>query len=123
MSQLAAEDLTAGANCKIVISCLSGRGRSGTLAAIVAGFALRKYPHLYNAMTGRIERVSVSAAISAVSFPVPAYFSYEADDSPLLKDGLSIDKLVNVIVQMRSNRDGLVELPAQFSYVRKILGL
>jgi hypothetical protein len=35
----------------------------------------------------------------------------------------TISQLVDIIVDMRANRDGLLELPAQFQYVVRLLGL
>lgn len=61
-----------------VISCVAGRGRSGTFAAIVVGF---------------------------------------------LKKVSNLKQLVQVIVNMRENRDGLVETPQHFRFVARVLGL
>ena len=36
---------------------------------------------------------------------------------------LTVDRLVDIIVDMREHRDGLVETPAQFHYLTRILGL
>ncbi len=63
---------------KIVISCYSGRGRSGTLSSIVLG---------------KIKRVATH------------------------KD------LVDLIVEMRESRDGLLETPEQYRYVARMLKL
>ncbi len=61
-----------------LITCFSGRGRSGTLSAL---------------LVSKLERVK------------------------------TMDELVNVIVSMRENRDGLVETPEQFEFIVNMLGL
>jgi hypothetical protein len=62
-----------------VISCVAGRGRSGTFGAIVVG---------------------------------------------LLKGNVSsLRDLVQIVVTMRENRDGLVETPQHFRFVARVLGL
>lgn len=62
----------------VAISCLSGRGRTGTFAALVAGrlHAVRRH-----------------------------------------------GELVDLIVQMREHRDGVVETPQQYRFVAETLGL
>lgn len=62
----------------VVISCGSGRGRSGTLIAMIIA-------HLHNIT--------------------------------------SLRPLVDQIVQMRSSRDGLVELPSQIRYIARIMNV
>ena len=62
----------------IMISCLSGRGRSGTLSAL---------------LIGRMQQITTFA------------------------------QLVDIIVQLRENRDGMLETPQQFRYIAKLLNL
>jgi len=62
----------------VAVSCISGRGRSGTFAALVQG---------------RLKNVTTHA------------------------------QLVDIIVSMRENRDGLVETPEQYRFVSRLLGL
>ena len=64
-------------NQSVAVSCLSGRGRSGTFSAMVIGKLLK---------------------LSSYS------------------------ELTEEIVKMRENRDGLVETPAHFRYITRILG-
>jgi len=64
-------------NQSVVVSCLSGRGRSGTFSAMIMGKLLK---------------------LSSYS------------------------DLTEEIVKMRENRDGLVETPAHFRYITRILG-
>jgi len=61
-----------------VISCLSGRGRTGTFAAIVLGSLLKTK---------------------------------------------TVSDLVDIIVDIRENRDSMVETPEQFRFINKALGL
>jgi protein tyrosine phosphatase len=76
ISSLAANHLLNGGN--IAINCFSGRGRSGTLSALVMG----KYHQIR-----------------------------------------SHNELVDLIVSMRENRDGLVEIPSQYLFVSQLLFL
>lgn len=62
----------------VAVSCVSGRGRSGTFAAMVMG---------------KVRRVQ------------------------------NASELVDVIVDLRRNRDGLVETPRQFGLITQVLGL
>jgi hypothetical protein len=62
----------------VLISCLSGRGRSGTFAAL---------------LLGRLQGISTHS------------------------------QLVDAIVQMRNHRDGLLEMPQQYRFVARSLGL
>lgn len=80
MQSLAQEAATliATRESSVAVSCLSGRGRTGTFSAIVVGKLL-----------------------SIKTLP----------------------ELVDVIVSMRENRDGLVETPAQFRFAARALGL
>jgi hypothetical protein len=80
MQSLAQEaaKLLAARESSVAVSCLSGRGRTGTFSAIVVGKLL---------------------SIKTLS------------------------ELVDVIVSMRENRDGLVETPAQFRFAAHALGL
>lgn len=89
----AAEEILNGHS--IVLSCSSGRGRSGTFAAIIAG-----YVHQLNL----------------------THFEKESEFEVDVKSK-KLSQLVDLIVKMRSNRDGIVELPVQFHYIRRILGL
>jgi Protein-tyrosine phosphatase len=70
--------LLAARESSVAVSCLSGRGRTGTFSAIVVGKLL---------------------SIKTLS------------------------ELVDVIVSMRENRDGLVETPAQFRFAAHALDL
>eukprot|EP01038_Epipyxis_sp_PR26KG_P008834 gene8834-11925_t len=65
-------------NGTMVISCLSGRGRTGTFAAVTIGIIENCRDH---------------------------------------------HKLTNIIVSMREKRDGMVETPAQYRFVAKLLKL
>ena len=67
-----------GGSSNIMISCLSGRGRSGTLSAL---------------LIGRMQQITTFA------------------------------QLVDIIVQLRENRDGMLETPQQFRYIAKLLNL
>lgn len=67
-----------GSSSNIMISCLSGRGRSGTLSAL---------------LIGRMQQITTFA------------------------------QLVDIIVQLRENRDGMLETPQQFRYIAKLLNL
>lgn len=80
MQSLAQEAATllAARESSVAVSCLSGRGRTGTFSSIVVGKLL---------------------SIKTLS------------------------ELVDVIVSMRENRDGLVETPAQFRFAAYALGL
>ena len=62
----------------VLVTCFSGRGRSGTLAAL---------------LVSKLEKIS------------------------------TVNELVDIIVNMRENRDGLVETPEQFEFIVKMLGL
>lgn len=62
----------------MAINCLSGRGRTGTLAALLLGKHHRVTSH---------------------------------------------DELVNIIVQLREYRDGMVEIPLQYQYISNLLSL
>lgn len=80
MQSLAQEAATllAARESSVAVSCLSGRGRTGTFSAIVVGKLL-----------------SIK----------------------------TLQELVDVIVSMRENRDGLVETPTQFRFAAHTLGL
>ena len=64
-------------NQSVAVSCLSGRGRSGTFSAM---------------LLAKLRKLS------------------------------SYSELTNEIVKMRENRDGLVETPAHFRYITRVLG-
>jgi hypothetical protein len=87
---------------------MSGRGRSGTLGAIIAG---------------------TYSGLGTYDLAAGSLFVDESGDTRRNRvvrqsDGRSnLSGLVDLIVRMRSNRDGLVELPEQFHFVRRLLGL
>ncbi|RYH09142.1 hypothetical protein EON65_40380 [archaeon] len=62
----------------LAINCYSGRGRTGSFAALVLGYQRKINQH---------------------------------------------DQLVDLIVQLRERRDGLVETPRQYVFISKLLGL
>jgi hypothetical protein len=87
---------------------MSGRGRSGTLGAIIAG--------TYSGLG--------TDDLAAGSLFVDENGDTRRNRVVRQSDGRSnLSGLVDLIVRMRSNRDGLVELPEQFHFVRRLLGL
>lgn len=87
---------------KVAISCTSGRGRSGTVAALIAG---------------RIgSRMSTSLFPNELAGDAALHDAYSSIDT-----AVNTSELVDIIVRMRQHRDGLVETPEQFSYIYKLL--
>ena len=99
------------------MSCMSGRGRSGTLGAIIAaahaGINSRSDPH-------QAEMDAVEIGVGDLRDHGP---TDPAPPPSSLPPPSPVSVLVDLIVGLRANRDGLVELPLQFAYVRRILGL
>jgi len=95
---------------KVAVSCMSGRGRSGTLGALIAA--------TYSGVGAGLDRT-----VSVGQLNTEANGEGFLGNSSAVGDTTALSQLVNLIVVMRSHRDGLVELPDQFFYVRRLLGL
>jgi protein tyrosine phosphatase len=79
---------------KVAISCLSGRGRSGSVAALIASQLMRKD--------------TSNKFVSSINSG---------------ENGWTHATLVHLIVQLRGQRDGMVETPAQYRLLAKLSGL
>lgn len=98
---------------------MSGRGRSGTLGALIVGFYLgldRSYDtNAVDTLVAEVVQVEAETEGSA-GYP-------RGVEMPLSTVAVALSQLVDLIVGMRTHRDGLVELPEQFYYIRRMLGL
>ena len=81
----------------VVVSCTSGRGRSGTLSVIIA-----------------------SCVYILQHIQIPPHTPTSSDIRTHL-DILTLDIVIDIIVELRRHRDGLVELPVQFWYICQLL--
>ena len=101
---------------KVLVSCLSGRGRSGTFSALVIGecFSLHHFEvDLFGVFHFQLH---VDDLIFCLSF---RYFVITGK----LQAVTTHSELVDIIVSMREQRDGMLETPAQFRFVSRLLNL
>lgn len=88
-------------HARVAISCLSGRGRSGTVAASISH-------QLSSTVT-----FSSSSSSATSSLASSIYYSRTQQWS----------RLVDTIVSLRNERDGMVEVPRQFRLVAQLSGM
>ena len=106
---------------KVLVSCLSGRGRSGTFSALVIGASFLSIFYCTNRITFSLKWT----ALNAFFLPTFHVYSYVllCRFSGKLQAVTTHSQLVDIVVSMREQRDGMLETPAQFRFVARLLNL